>query len=77
MNIDEHLLEAARELAIRTKRPLGDVVDDALRLLLAQTAELATAELDLPTFGGSGLRPGVDLENRERLDALLGEAPDG
>jgi hypothetical protein len=71
VNIDEHLLAAARELALRTKRPLGDVVDDALRLLLARSAELATAELDLPTFGGSGLRPGVDLENRERLDALL------
>ena len=71
VNIDEHLLAATRELALRTKRPLGDVVDDALRLLLARSAELATAELDLPTFGGSGLRPGVDLENRERLDALL------
>lgn len=71
VNIDEHLLEAARELAVRTNRPLGDVVDDALRLLLAQSAEVATAELDLPRFGGSGLRPGVDLEDRERLDALL------
>jgi hypothetical protein len=71
VNIDEHLLAAARELAIRTKRPLGDVVDDALRLLLARSTKVATVELDLPTFGGTGLRPGVDLENRERLDALL------
>lgn len=38
VSIDEHLLEAARELAIRTQRQLGDVVDDALRLLLAQSA---------------------------------------
>jgi hypothetical protein len=71
VNIDEHLIAAARELAVRTKRALDDVVDAALRLPLARSAKLATADLDLPTFGGSGLRPGVDLENRELLDALL------
>jgi hypothetical protein len=38
VNIDENLLEAARQLAVRMHRPLGDVVDDALRLLLAQSA---------------------------------------
>lgn len=73
VNIDEHLLEAARQLAVRTHRPLGDVVDDALRLLLAQSAQGATTALDLPTFGGSGLRPGVDLEDKDGLYALLEE----
>jgi toxin-antitoxin system PIN domain toxin len=38
-------LEAARQLAVRTHRRLGDVVDDALRLLLAQSEEGATATL--------------------------------
>jgi hypothetical protein len=74
VNIDENLLEAARQLAVRTHRPLGDVVDDALRLLLAQSAEGAATDLDLPRFGGSGLRPGVDLEDREGLDAVLEES---
>jgi Bacterial antitoxin of type II TA system, VapB len=74
VNIDEHLLEAARQLTVRTHRRLGDVVDDALRLLLARSEEGATATLDLPTYGGSGLRPGVDLEDKEGLDALLEES---
>jgi hypothetical protein len=74
VNIDEHLLEAARQLAVRTHRRLGDVVDDALRLLLAQSQDGTTATLDLPTYGGSGLRPGVDLEDKEGLDALLEES---
>jgi hypothetical protein len=71
VNIDEHLLEVARQLAVRTHRRLGDVVDDALRLLLARSEQGAVAELDLPRWGGSGLRPGVDLEDKDGLDALL------
>jgi hypothetical protein len=74
VNIDEHLLEAARQLAVRTHRRLGDVVDDALRLLLAQSVKGLSASLDLPTYGGSGLRPGVDLEDKEGLYALLEES---
>ena len=74
VNIDEHLLEAARQLAVRTHRRLGDVVDDALRLLLAQSTQGASVELNLPRYGGNGLRPGVDLEDKEGLDALLDES---
>lgn len=74
VNIDEHLLAAARQLAVRTHRRLGDVVDDALRLLLARAEQGASTELDLPRYGGSGLRPGVDLEDKEGLDTLLEES---
>lgn len=74
VTIDDHLLEQARELALRTRRPLGDVVDDALRLLLTERAD--AREVSLPTFGGSGLRPGVDLENKDALAALLDEDRD-
>jgi Arc/MetJ family transcription regulator len=34
VNIDEHLLAEAKAEAARTKRSLGDVVDDALWVLL-------------------------------------------
>jgi hypothetical protein len=75
VNIDEHLLDAARQIAVRTHRPLGDVVDDALRLLLARSEQAAIRnELDLPTFGGSGLRPGADLEDKEGLAAILDDS---
>ena len=32
--------------------------------------------VDLPVYGGSGLQPGVDLEDKEALAVLL-EAEDG
>jgi Arc/MetJ family transcription regulator len=71
VNIDDRLLGQAKLEAARSGRSLGDVVDDALRLLLAPAGGGLAAPLDLPVFGGSGMHPGVDLENREGLAALL------
>lgn len=73
VNIDEDLLAAAKQVAARTRRPLGEVLDDALRLLLASAGVETVALVDLPTFGGSGLRTGVDLEDPESLAAILDE----
>ena len=70
VNIDPELLAAAKELAARTRRSLGEVVDDALRLLLAERPA-DRAPVRLPVFGGSGLRPGVDLEDKDALAELL------
>lgn len=75
VTIDDHLLEQARQLALTSRRSLGDVVDDALRLLLAVGAQ-QRATVDLPTYGGSGLLPGVDLEDKASLSALLDEERD-
>lgn len=72
VNIDDRLLRQAKLEAARSNRSLGDVMDDALRLLLAPTGRRrAERQFDLPVFGGSGLRPGVDLEDKEGLAALL------
>ena len=72
VNIDDRLLRQAKLEAARSNRSLGDVVDDALRLLLAPAGRgRPEARVDLPVFGGSGLRPGVDLEDKEGLAALL------
>jgi hypothetical protein len=73
VSIDDHLLGAAKELALRTGRTLGEVVDDGLRLLLNLGEEQGAASVELPTFGGSGLLPGVDLEDRAALSDVLGE----
>ncbi len=76
VNIDEHLLAEARAEAARTRRSLGDVVDDALRVLLAQHRSPDGADrprVVLTTYGGSGLRPGVDLEDKEAMAELLGD----
>ena len=74
MNIDETLLIAAKELAARNRRSLGEVLDDALRVFLSGRApERDRGAVELPTYGGSGLQPGVDLEDKDALAALLDE----
>lgn len=71
VNIDEHLLAQARRAATASRRSLGDVVDDALRMHLAERHQSRQDRVELPTYGGSGLRPGVDLEDKEALSDLL------
>jgi hypothetical protein len=71
VSIDDRLLRQAKLAAARSGRTLSDLVDDGLRLLLAQRPERGQARVELPVFGGSGLRPGVDVEDKEGLAALL------
>lgn len=73
VNIDDDLLRRARERAARSGGSLGTVVDDALRVLLVEKAT-ERSRVSPPTYGGSGLRPGVDLEDEDALAALLYEA---
>lgn len=73
MNIDDHLLVEAKKVAARSGRSLGDVVDDALRVLLAKSAAGRRERVVLTSDGGSGLRPGVDLGDKEALAELLGD----
>lgn len=75
VNIDDELLRGARARALTSRRSLGDVVNDALRLLLDRT-EVPVEPIDLPTFGGSGLQPGVDLEDKDGLARILDEDRD-
>jgi hypothetical protein len=71
IRIDDHLLSQAKQVAARTDRTLGEVVEDALRVALAAPAAIERDAVDFPTFGGSGLRPGVDLDDKDALAALL------
>ena len=72
VTIDDSLLRKARERALRQGRPLGAIVDDALRMLFAERAS-EVVPVDLPVFGGSGLRPGIDLKDKDALAAVLGD----
>lgn len=72
VNVDEHVLQEAKAVAARTNRTLGAVIDDALRGLFHQLEQAhGSGRVHLPTGGGSGLRPGVDLEDRLALAELL------
>lgn len=73
VNIDEHLLVAAKQLAAATGRSLGDILDDALRVVLVEPPAKERVRVVLPTYGGSGLRPGASVEDKEALAELMGD----
>lgn len=74
VSINDDLLRQARIAAVESGRSLGDVVDDALRALLSSAAtRRSPASVELVTYGGSGLVPGVDLEDKAALALILGD----
>ncbi|HUR78267.1 MAG TPA: hypothetical protein VMZ22_09995 [Acidimicrobiales bacterium] len=70
LSIDDSLLKKAKREAARTGKPLGAIVDDALRVLFAGGAS-RRPPVRLETDGGSGVQPGVDLEDKDALADLL------
>ncbi|HEX3197576.1 MAG TPA: type II toxin-antitoxin system VapB family antitoxin [Propionibacteriaceae bacterium] len=75
VTIDDHLLAEAKARAARSHRTVGEVIDDALRLaFMRSTPDAKSARpFRLPSHGSGGLRPGVDLEDREALAEILGD----
>ena len=73
VSIDDALLGSAKELAARSHRSIGSVLEDALRAYLDQESQRAQTFEPLPTFTPArpGLRPGVDLEDRHAIMDLL------
>jgi len=75
IRLDDHLLAQAKQLAARTHRTLTAVIEDALREVLARRNQTRKKVVKLPTYGGSGTRPGVDISNSAALLDIM-EAPD-
>lgn len=73
VNIDEDLLAQAKLLALQSGQTLTAVIDDALRQRLARRAAggQPLGESHLPVFAGTGLRPGVDLDNSAGLRDVM------
>ncbi|HZD37925.1 MAG TPA: type II toxin-antitoxin system VapB family antitoxin [Actinomycetes bacterium] len=71
IRIDDQLLSEAKQLAARTGRSLTAVVEDALREVLNRQRRPDRRAVDLTTFGGSGPRPGVDLDDSAALMDLM------
>jgi hypothetical protein len=73
MDISEDLLRQAKEVAVRTNRPLREVVEDALRESLGRAKSMGNRErVRLPVCRRRpGLRPGVDIDNSAALLELM------
>jgi hypothetical protein len=75
IRIDDSLYRRAKVLAARTGRTVSDVIEDAVRASLDRGASPPPSEdiPELPTFGGSGTMPAVDLADSSRLRDLMDE----
>jgi hypothetical protein len=68
INLDEHLLKEAKRHAAETGRTLTGLIQDALRESLARRGPTSKRkEFRLRTFKGTGLQPGVDLDDSAAL----------
>ena len=70
IRIDDSLLRQAKAAAAASGRSLNDLIVDAIRAALAPRARAARVS-ELPTHGGRGLQPGVDLDDSAALLDLM------
>ncbi len=76
IRIDDGLFAQVRQLAASSGRTLTEVIDDALREMLARRARVGRRAVELPTScAGGRLLPGVDLDDSAGLLDLM-ESPD-
>lgn len=75
VRLDERLLREAKTFAARNGRTLTAVMEESLRQYLSRTPVRADGQpFRMRTFEGSGLAPGVDLDDSA---ALLDVMEDG
>lgn len=68
VKIDDRLLAEAKARAATSGRTLNAVVEDALREALSRREpDRGGRRVELPTFPGSQLLPGVDLDDSAAL----------
>lgn len=73
IRLDDDLYRRAKAEAARSGRPVSEVIEDAVRAALTPRVPEAAALAPLPTHGGSGVRPGVDLTDAGELRAVMDE----
>ena len=74
IRLDDELLKEANALAARRGRTLASLIEDGLReQLLRAEAAPERREVELPTWSGGQLRPGVDLDDNAATWELLDE----
>lgn len=72
IRLDDALLRRAKAQAAASGRSLNDFVVDAVRAALAPRAK-TSRRIELPTFQGGALLPGVDLDDMSGLLDLMDE----
>ena len=73
VRIDDDLYRRVKTHAAQTGRTVGDVIEDALRDAFRSRPRSSSTLPHLPTYGGSGTMPGVDLTSNVALRELMDE----
>jgi hypothetical protein len=71
INLDEQLLVQAKAQAAAAGVSLGHLIEDALRESLFRQGQKCPGPLRLITTGGTGTRPGIDLDNNQSLLEIM------
>ena len=66
VNLPDALAEQAKQRAADEGRTFTSLIEEGLRSVLA-TPRAVPSDEPLPSFGGVGAKPKVDLEDREAL----------
>ncbi len=76
MNLPDALLEQVKRHAAESGRTVTSVMEEALRQLLSQPADVSAHDANrLPAYGTVGAQPLVDLSDRDALWAVLDQPP--
>jgi hypothetical protein len=71
VRLPDELMRAAKRRAQESGRSLTQLLEDCLRAELGQPVRARRVSEPLPTYGGEGLRPGVDLSDSSALEDLM------
>lgn len=71
IDLPDDLIAEAKQRAAREHRSLSEVVGDAVRSSFSRTAAADRQAVELPTFDGGGLQPGVELDDSAALLELM------
>ncbi|OFW28421.1 MAG: hypothetical protein A3H97_14830 [Acidobacteria bacterium RIFCSPLOWO2_02_FULL_65_29] len=71
IRLNPRLLAEAKKLAADTNRSLTKVVEDALREVVARRRRQPRRTVSLTIVGGSGVNPGIDLDDSAALLAAM------
>ncbi|MGH8895654.1 MAG: ribbon-helix-helix domain-containing protein [Egibacteraceae bacterium] len=72
ITIDDELYRTVKQRAAQSGRTVGEIIEDAVRRALDERPRTGNEPLaPLPTYGGTGVLPGVDLTNNAALRDLM------
>lgn len=72
IRIDDEVYRRVKQVADRTDRTIGQVIEDAVQLAFRPTPSDMSIEV-LPVYGGSGVMPGVDLTSNRSVAKAMDE----